>query len=244
MTRLPIDRLMNGRAGAAALAVLTLAVLILAGISLAPRGPQAADPCGDRRVLLSFTGESYVRGVSEDGGYATRFPRLIGQALGADILITASNGSGYIARGPAEDAMTYPEQAERIDEQSDVVIIFGSRNDKGNSFRKIESAAKKTFATVQERARNATIFVVGPVWVNNKPTPGILRTRDAVRAAAQEEGVHFVDAIALGWFGERDQMNGSYHVGILPDAIHPNRVGHRYLADQILFYLRPMVCHR
>lgn len=237
-----LDRLSSGRNGAIVLAVLTLAVAVLAGMSLAPRGPRAAEPCGDRRLLVTFVGDSYVRGVDEDGGYETRFPHLIGEALGADILITAANGSGYLARGPAEDARTYPEQAEKVDEQSDVVIIVGSRNDKGHSFRRTEMAAEATFRTVKERARKAQIFVVGPIWVNNLPTPGMLRARDAVRAAAQTEHVRFLDALALGWFGETDQMNGSYHVGILPDAIHPNTAGHRYLADQILFYLRPSVC--
>lgn len=115
-----------------------------------------------------------------------------------------------------------------------MVLVFGSRNDRG-SRADIREAAERTFAVLRESSPAAELLVIGPPWVNAAPPSGVVTSSRAVEAAARAAGATFVDPLDEGWFtGDARRLIGE-------DRIHPTDAGHRYLALRITPSLRDAV---
>jgi lysophospholipase L1-like esterase len=87
------------------------------------------------------------------------------------------------------------------------------------------TAARRTLGNARAAAPNASLLVIGPVYVKSA-NPGMLRARDAVMSQAESVGATFIDPFADEWFVGRPDL-----VGV--DGKHPNDAGHHYLADKI-----------
>jgi hypothetical protein len=83
---------------------------------------------------------------------------------------------------------------------------------------------------VRRLAPNARLVVFGPQWPNAGRPADLLGIRDAVRAAAGNAGLQFVDPLAEGWFDTHPELIGG-------DGWHPTDAGHIYLADRISAHL-------
>ena len=110
-------------------------------------------------------------------------------------------------------------------EDAEAVIVFGSRND-NSGYAAVLEGANATYVTIQRRAPEATVVVIGPPWVNDNPPAWMVEARDAVRDAATARGFRFVDPLADRWFAETPGLIGA-------DNVHPNDAGHAYLAEKL-----------
>lgn len=228
------------RAGTAIVATLGVAAAALGAVAV-HKSQEEAPSCVPSEQLISFVGDSYTNGAGTDSGAAHRFPALVAAQFGAQKQVLGFNGSGYVARGPKPYNVTFPEAAARVNPTAKVVVVLGSRNDTAPR-SEVESAAKKTFATVREVAPHARIVVFGPPWINGLPTDQIKSDREAVKAAAKSADVEFHDPLADGWFAERSKIRDGKSTMIASDHIHPNDAGHAYIADRIASALVPALC--
>lgn len=210
--------------------------------------PDPSLPCKGGYQIITFLGDSYTNGTDNDSGEQARFPALLAKELPAQARLLASNGSGYVALGPAPGAMTYVDQARHVSVDSALVVIYGSRNDMlhikpGGA---ITEAALTTFSAARDRAPHAPILVIGPSWINRLPSVQILATRDEVKAAVDTTDVqdlHWVDPIEEGWFAERaNETPDGRSTYIAADRIHPTDEGHAYLAEKMRPFVEPLVC--
>lgn len=217
--------------------MIAVAVTILA---LIPRGggdaavspmPTEVTPKSAQVPLIDVIGDSYVAGSSQGGYGDANWTRIVGSRFYAehnpvDMMVSAHPSSGYLVRGV--DKLTYEEAASRsLRTNTDLVIIFGSRNDGRKDQQKMEAAAKSLFSTVHQRSPHAQLIVVGPAWVNDKVPPFIRANSQTIARAAAQAGATFIDPLEQRWFfGVDTRFIGA-------DGVHPTDEGHRYLAEKM-----------
>ncbi|MCC3302929.1 SGNH/GDSL hydrolase family protein [Arthrobacter sp. zg-Y895] len=196
-----------------------------------PGSPGTGEVFADSVVKIDVLGDSYTAGSVEGGRGAANWTRLVGTRFTdrgdtVELNVMAQPGSGYIARG--NEGLAFREIATlRLREDTDVVLVFGSRNDGLQTDDAMYVAAKSLYSDVRDRAPGARIVAVGPVWPQDTAPDFIQANNEAMARAASEEDVRYVDALAAGWFA-------GDNTGLLSeDGVHPTDVGHDYLAGKI-----------
>lgn len=177
------------------------------------------------RTMVTFLGNSFTGGSLMDSGPTSRWPALVSEKLDVSDTVVTADASGYVTRGIG--FATYHDLADDVPADSAAVVILGSDDDASKPYAKIKSAALAAFATIRERAPHARILAIATFWVNSTPPQGILTSRDAVRDAAAEAHVSFVDPIAEHW------LVADPSVTIGSDGLHPTDAGQRELAHRI-----------
>jgi lysophospholipase L1-like esterase len=200
-----------------------------AGTTQATTEASAEPTTDDSPPVIAVYGDSYSAGSDEGGKGPAGWPALVAGRLDADVRLHSVRGAGYVAAGGGG---TFLDQVQAFPEpDADVVLLFGSRNDTGAPAQDISDQAAGTYEAVRTASPSADLVVVGPAWSDEGVPSDTLLARDAVRSAAEELGVTFVDPLADGWFFGRLELIGQ-------DAIHPTDEGHAYLAGLIEPVLR------
>ena len=193
--------------------------------------PSESSPVVRHTPQIDILGDSYVGGSAEGGRGGANWTRLVGTRFyeaGAqvELNVMAQPGSGYIARGTT--GLVFREAAtQRLRPSSDVVVVFGSRNDGRQTEQAMYEASRLLYADIHRIAPQAQVVVIGPVWVDANVPDFIVANNAAMARAAEQENVTYIDAIAGGWFAE----GGQDLIGA--DGIHPTDAGHSYLASKI-----------
>jgi lysophospholipase L1-like esterase len=177
-------------------------------------------------AVLAVYGDSYSAGGRQGGKGDAGWPALVADGLGADLRLHAAGGAGYVNGSKAKDE-TFLDQVRGAPEpDADVVVVFGSRNDKFLPVADVKSQAVAVLEAVRSQSPSAELVVVGPAWDDDIPPDELFMTRDAVASAAAGAGPLFVDPLAGGWLLDRPELIGT-------DGIHPTDAGHAYLAQLI-----------
>lgn len=181
--------------------------------------------------VLAVYGDSYSAGGRQGGKGDDGWPAIVSAHLGADLRLHAAGGAGYVNGSKADDE-TFLEQVRGAPEpDADVVVVFGSRNDRMFSAAEVKSQAVAVYEAVRAQSPTAELVVVGPAWDDDATPAELFRIRDAVAAAAQAAGALFVDPLAQEWLAGHPELIGL-------DGVHPNNLGHGYLASRIEPYVR------
>ena len=227
-----------------AAAVLAVSVALTAGCASAPPpvsekvaaayADRTNPPAETEYTLVTVVGDSYTAGSNMGGLTTTNWTSLVSSDLKSagdfDISRAAAGGSGYVIRGP-KDTVFSELLPSAIGPKSDLVVFFGSINDRAASPEQVGSAATAAYADTKRRAPKAKILVIGPAWRNADVPPEILANRDALREAARKAGASWVDPISERWFFDQPALIGS-------DKIHPTDEGHAYMKTRILPHIQ------
>lgn len=133
------------------------------------------------------------------------------------------SGTGYVNPGTA--GSTFGDRVRLVTPDDQVVVFVGSRNDWNASPEELTTATRDVYAEALRIAPNARLLVIGPIWPEGDPPPGVLQARDVVRDQSVAAGAVFVDPLAEGW------MVGDPLL-VKPDGVHPNEAGNIYLAEK------------
>jgi len=196
----------------------------LGGCASAPAPPVTPAPSSTARKLLVAVGNSFVGGSAMDSGTARRWPGLVAMRLGMRLDVISAGSSGYA--DPGDAGLTYRDLVREIPADADVVVIMGSDDDAPYPRDEIEREARVALGEAVARAPRAQIIVTSTPWVEKDPDAGIDNTRDAVRAAASELGLEYIDGLGT-WLvtGPPGQIGA--------DGLHPTDLGHARLADAL-----------
>lgn len=197
---------------------------------------RAVQTTGSTNIVVvgdSFTSGSAMGGTGTDswvsiikGRIATDYP--------VEVHVSAAPGSGY-----ASGETTFLDQVtQAVNPDTDIVVIFGSRNDWG-----VSSVGQKVYETISEavvKSENVEVVVVGPPWSGLPPAAASFsEMKNEVRdQAARFAGVVFVDPIQDGWF------TGTNHRLIGSDGIHPTNLGQVYIADLLEPVIREVLTEK
>jgi lysophospholipase L1-like esterase len=174
--------------------------------------------------LLAVYGDGYAAGNTLGGQGAKGWPALVAQQVGAELALSAVPQAGYVSVGTTGQDYGSLVQTSPVPE-ADVTVVFGSRNDADESPETVAEKAGLVIDHIRAEAPETTLVVIGPVWSDANPPEGVLAVNDAVRSAAADADVTFVDALDAGWFGDGQ--------GIASDGVSPTDAGHARLAGLI-----------
>ncbi len=166
-----------------------------------------------------------VLGDSDTGGAAQQaWPALLGERLpDVEVESVTTGDSGYVSAVAGEP--TIPDLVAGTDlSGADLVVLSGSRFDAAGIADQVAAAAEEAITSVQERAPDAALVVVGPVSPGGGPPAGVRNNRDVIRSAAEAASVRFVDPLADGWLAEGEGL-------VAEDDVHLTTAGQAVLAD-------------
>ena len=180
---------------------------------------------------MSIIGDSYTGGSPYGGRDSRGWPALAAKQLSEDRLyidagVGYEGGAGYVHPGNRQGGV-FGDQIPKVVRAGDqLVVFFGSRNDKNVPNDLLGEAIGQAFSEVRAAAPSASLLVVGAPWLTAEPPREILRNRDILRAEALAAHAHFVDPIDEGWFVDEPELIG-------PDGVHPTDDGHAYMARKM-----------
>jgi hypothetical protein len=175
--------------------------------------------------VMAVYGDGYSAGSAQGGLGPAGWPALVAQAVGADLRLHAVSMSGFVALGTTGQDFADIVAANPAPDAA-VTVIFGSRNDLGNTALAVGRGAAETFQAVRAAAPDTTLVVVGPAWSSAEAPADLYLLRDAVEDAALAAGATFLDPLAEGWFSEPGVL-------IAGDGISPTDAGNGFLASRI-----------
>jgi hypothetical protein len=123
-------------------------------------------------------------------------------------------GTGFVA-ALQPGVAAYPQRLDTFDVgAANVILVEGGSNDFLASSEDITVAADATFKALKAKSPNATIVAIGPVIVPHRAESSELgRVSGAIAAAAQGNGVLYVDPVAEQWLADE-----SLFYGVVPNA--------------------------
>ncbi|MGY1740229.1 MULTISPECIES: SGNH/GDSL hydrolase family protein [unclassified Blastococcus] len=175
--------------------------------------------------VVAVYGDGYSTGSTLGGQGAAGWPALLAGRLGAELQMGAVAQSGYAALGVSGQDFADQVAATPVPDAA-ITIVFGSRNDLGETVPSVAAGAAETLDLIRASAPDTAIVVVGPAWSDADVPTALLAHRDAVAAAASSAGATFVDPLAAGWFSDPEGL-------IAGDGVSPTDAGHRFIADAL-----------
>ena len=210
----------------------TRLALIVVALLLAVAGTLAAgfSRSETHDSVVAVYGDSYSAGGRQGGKGDDGWPAIVAAHLNSDLRLHAAGGAGYV-NGSKADYETFLDQVRGAPEpDADVVVVFGSRNDRTFSAADVKRQAVAVYAAIRAQSPSAELVVIGPAWDDDTTPAEMLQIRDAVAAAAADAGALFVDPVAQEWLYDHPELIGL-------DGVHPNNSGHAYLAARIEPYV-------
>jgi acyl-CoA thioesterase-1 len=187
-------------------------------------------------VHAVFLGDSYTYGVGaaqRGDGYAYLVARA--EHWSADVV--GLPGSGYVRVAEKDDKRISAGLSSVIAAQPQVVIVECGHNDVDNGIplRRVEPTALRDLRVLRAGLPQATIVVLGPVWLSGSPSRRVYAVRDAVHAAQRQiPGSLWIDPVAQHWFtGQWETRTGDDATMINYAVGHPNNTGYRHIARRL-----------
>jgi lysophospholipase L1-like esterase len=184
-------------------------------------------------VHTAFLGDSYTFGVGATrptDGYAY----LVARDENWTARVVGLPGSGYVRVAIRDDKDIAAGLSSVIAAQPQVVVVECGHNDAMPSvdYTRTEAAALRDLGELRAALPDATIVVVGPIWLDGHPGKKALYVRHAVHMAQQRiPGTLWIDPIAQRWFtGSWSKHTGDDATMINYAAGHPNNRGYAHIA--------------
>ncbi|HTU28397.1 MAG TPA: SGNH/GDSL hydrolase family protein [Solirubrobacteraceae bacterium] len=232
-----IARLLNLR-GIVTLAAALTSLFICDGNGLAN-----ADTVGLPPVHAAFLGDSYTFGVGatvRTDGYAY----LVARAEHWTADVVGLPGSGYVRIAHVDDKTIAAGIAPVIAAQPGVVIVECGRNDvdQGIKLSQVQPRALRDLRALRAGLPNATIVVLGPIWLSGHPGARVFAVRNAVHAAQRQiPNSRWIDPVAQRWFTGRLADRTGDDASMINYAVsHPNDLGYRHIARRLESDLRSL----
>jgi lysophospholipase L1-like esterase len=184
--------------------------------------------------VIAVYGDSYSAGGRQGGKGSTGWPAIVADRLDAELRLHAAGGAGYVNGSRAADE-TFLDQVRGAPEpDADVVVVFGSRNDRDLPPADIKRQATAVYEAIRSASPSAELVVIGPAWDDDVAPDAMFLARDAVSSAAAAAGALFVDPLTEEWLLDRPELIGT-------DGVHPTDAGHAHFANLIQPVLREVL---
>jgi lysophospholipase L1-like esterase len=218
----------------------------MVAVSCAANAHATAITPTDSPVHVAFLGDSYTFGVGASeptDGYAY----LVAKHENWTARVVGLPGSGYVRVAIRDDKNIAAGLSAVVAAQPQVVIVECGHNDAMPKvdYTQTEAAAVKDLTALRTALPNATIVVVGPIWLNGYPDAKALYVRHAIHMAQERiPGTLWVDPIAQHWFtGSFTKRTGDDATMINYAAGHPNDLGYAHIARLLEVDLQTLGVH-
>lgn len=206
--------------GVVAVVLLALALQKQDALSSASRAGAATPPPAPPSV--AFVGDGYTSGSPDGGQGPANYTALLAAREGWRVTNPSVDGAGYVAGPPLGDQVP-----KVVDAQPSLVVVSGGRADSRQAPDAVRDAAARLYADLRARLPQATVVVIGPMWIGGDAPRRMVRVRDAIRDSATAAKLPFVDPIEERWFNGRDAD------GVTPDGENLTDRGHQRLSELV-----------
>lgn len=186
----------------------------------------AVDAVPASPVTIAAIGDSYTAGRNNQ----VVWPTLLAQRTGWAVANFALPDSGFAADGQGGHAFSYQVlRAQQVRPRA--IVIMSGVTDAGYAFTGAVKAGTVD-AVGKSILTGAQVLVVGPTWYELPVPAAVKAVADEIRAAAEEAGVPFLDALNPPWLAVDDMQSD---LGGVTDE------GQSVIADKVAAWLRVVV---
>ena len=171
-------------------------------------------------------GDSYTQGTQYGGMGGANWTVRLQNHHDIMMMRRASGGVGYVKSD--EDGRGFSPNLNTVlnYNMAEVVLFVGSRNDALQDPELVYEAALHLFEKAQKAGKR--VLVVGPIWDDGEPPPGVLDVTEAMRRAAKGADVPFSNGVR--W------LQGDGLIGA--DGVHPTDEGHAVIEERVYEFMR------
>ncbi len=217
-------------------------------------------------LKINFLGDSITEGVgtsSKDTVYHAVLKREANLAVARNYGISGTRfalqkGTPERPKNKTYDEKSYSERFERMDDDADVVVVFGGTNDYGHGDAEIGCFSDRTpdtfygachylFSGLIKKYIGKQIIIMTPLHRTGETTVpeikgagnhAILKTYvDAIREVAEYYSLPVLDLYAMsGMQPEIEEIKENY----IPDGLHPNDNGNAIIARKLKKFLEAL----
>ena len=214
-------------------------------------------------LKINFLGDSITEGCgtsSEDKIYHSVLKREVGLKEARNYGISATRfalqkGTYWAPKNNSEDIKSFSERFAQMDDDADVVVVFGGTNDFGHGDAPLGVFDDRTpdtfygachylFSGLIKKYIGKTIVIMTPLHrvgersvfgEKKKVEYGALKTYvDIIKEVAEYYSLPVLDLFATsGLQPEIDEIKEKY----VPDGLHPNDEGHIIIAEKLKMFL-------
>jgi len=206
---------------------------------------------------VNFLGDSITEGVGtscEEGMFVNIIKKEAELAEARNYGVSASRiARQKLNEGDGPDPRDYCERFEEMDDDADVVVVFGGTNDYGHgnadfggdSDRSVNTYCGAVHYLMQGLIKKypaAEIVFLTPIhrdgeFILNMHGRVLKDYVDEIKIAAEQYSIPVLDMYAMG--GIYPQFD-CQKAALCPDGLHPNDAGNRKIAQRIMGFLRSL----
>lgn len=217
-------------------------------------------------LKINFLGDSITQGIgasSEDTVYHAVLAKKAGLSAARNYGISGTRfaiqkGTDWLPKNDFVDVNSFCERFDKMDDDADVVVVFGGTNDYGHGDAPIGGFTDRTpdtfygachflFSGLVKKYLGKQIVIMTPLHRTDefkntgsgKPWgSGTLREYvNVIREVAEYYSLPVLDLYAVsGMQPEIDEIKEKY----IPDGLHPNDKGHIVLAEKLEAFLKQL----
>lgn len=200
---------------------------------------------------IVFIGDSITVGYGLNE-QKSRFTDLIAERTGAVCVNYGMNGTRIAHVTNEEDKGYFEARAEKMDDDADIVVVFGGVNDYGSGNAPIGTMADNTiysfygalhslYKMLLLKYLGKRVVVFTPLHCGDENNPygyyehrkdrntGVLKTYvEAIREVAEYYSLPLLDLYAVSGIQPNIKEIQDYY---MPDGRHPNEAGHKHIAE-------------
>lgn len=204
---------------------------------------------------INFLGDSITEGVGTSGEECI-FLNLLKEKCGLQCArnygIGGTRIADYIKEKPGNLKPSFSARFSEMDDDADIVVVFGGTNDYGDSTSKLGQfgdtepitfygALDKLMKGLIEKYPSSQLVFMTPVHRKNELTPNpysgeaLLSYVQAIKEMAAYYSIPVLDLYAVVGIQPNLEIQKSMYC---PDGLHPNDAGHRKIAAKLEQFLK------
>lgn len=214
-------------------------------------------------LKIGFLGDSITEGVGVSDPENLYWQRIRKQCGLRDVCVNGISGSRFAAqRTPTLQDLRadrhFLTRVEELDEDCDVIVVFGGTNDYGHGDAPLGEPADRTENSfwgashllcqkLIERFPDKQIVFMSPLHRLGEDdpwgTPGrktgpvatLYEYAEIIRTVTRQYGIPYLDMLQLSGMTPAIEAQ---RVRFMPDGLHPNDAGHERLAAKLIAFLQ------
>lgn len=179
------------------------------------------DPAPVRGPRVLVMGDSISGGSAGSFGSADNWPAYLSDLLGwDDVIPSTQGGTGYLTPGAFAYTPRQRFQMDVVPYAPDVVIFAYGRNDTAQSAAAVEAEVAALLAECASSLPDAVRIVTSPLICRGPQTwtAEFDATRNAIAAAAEASGAHFIDVMNRPFVNERSGVSTTLAAAVAAGA--------------------------
>ncbi len=202
-------------------------------------------------LKINFLGDSITQGHGVENSAENRFTALLEKEYGIIARNYGLSGTRIANSKEFKYGPSFNERYSDMDDDADMVFVFGGTNDYGHSMSPIGTpddrmpdtfygACHSLFMGLIEKYPDSVIVIMTPIHRCGESNPnglgGILKTYvDIIKSVAEQYSLPVLDLWKTSGLQPAVKV---IQEKFIPDGLHPNADGHKILASRIAGFIK------